>query len=105
MTDRSSTLIDNILTNSVNDVYHSGTLYTDISDHFPIFLITLLDDKTTNVSKKMITYRKFNDKNINNFKKVLKDKSWDNVYTHTKANSAYQAFIVHLMQLLMNVSH
>ena len=37
--DRSATLIDNILTNSLDDSNLRGILITDISDHFPVFTI------------------------------------------------------------------
>ena len=37
--DRSATLIDNILTNSLDDSSLRGILITDISDHFPVFMI------------------------------------------------------------------
>ena len=37
ITDRSSTLIDNILTNVYDDNYISGILINKISDHQPIF--------------------------------------------------------------------
>ena len=36
MTDRSSTLIDNILTNVYDDIHISGILINKISDHQPI---------------------------------------------------------------------
>ena len=34
---KSSTLIDNIITNVAECKFQSGVLYTDISDHMPIF--------------------------------------------------------------------
>ena len=40
ITSRSATLIDNIFVNSLEDNFTSGLLFTDLSDHLPIFQIT-----------------------------------------------------------------
>ena len=40
-TSDSSTLIDNIFTNMPNNVMLSGILITDISDHLPVFYISV----------------------------------------------------------------
>ena len=48
ITDKSATLIDNILTNRLDEDDLSGILYTDLSDHLPIFAIkrnTILKQK------------------------------------------------------------
>ena len=48
ITGSSETLIDNIFTNKFNNVkIHSGIIKTDISDHFPIFI--LLNDSNTEI--------------------------------------------------------
>ena len=39
ITSRSISLIDNIFSNNHRDTLHAGILYSDISDHLPIFLI------------------------------------------------------------------
>lgn len=36
---KTATLIDNIFTNTLNDNVHSGLLYSDFSDHFPVYCI------------------------------------------------------------------
>lgn len=59
--DRSATLIDNILTNALNKVLQSG-IYSDITDHFPIFQFTLLDNYKEKQSNATIVCRKFNEK-------------------------------------------
>lgn len=40
--ENSATLIDNILTNSLSEGMKSGVLYSDLSDHFPIFQYSLI---------------------------------------------------------------
>jgi hypothetical protein len=39
ITSKTATLIDKIFTNSIHKTQLSGILYSDISDHLPIFLI------------------------------------------------------------------
>ena len=39
MTNKTATLIDNIFTNRINEDRISGILFSDISDHLPIFTI------------------------------------------------------------------
>ena len=91
VTKSSATLIDNIFTNSVNNTTKSGILFTDISDHFPIFHFSI-SDKTGPVGPGNVR-RLFNRQNTERFKKLIDDISWDNVYKHTDAESAYQTFV------------
>ena len=42
ITDKSATLIDNIQFNSLNYETKTGILFTEISDHFPVFQIVVL---------------------------------------------------------------
>ena len=78
MTDRYATLIDNILTNSLNKVSQSGIFYSDII--LIIFQFTLFDKYKEAQSDIKVTYRKFNERNIASFKQLLSDLPWDNVY-------------------------
>ena len=45
ITETSCTLIDNIFTNDLSNEHFSGILYSDISDHLPVF--TLLSYKAS----------------------------------------------------------
>ena len=60
ITSNSATLIDNICTNDPNNCSASGLLFTDISDHLPIF--TILSDHCKNTSKNI--YINVDDKEI-----------------------------------------
>ena len=53
---KSATLIDNIFVNSLVDNFTSGLLSTDLSDHLPIFQITI--SLTQNTTKKKTKHRK-----------------------------------------------
>ena len=92
ITSNSATLIDNIFTNDPNNCSASGLLFTDISDHLPIF--TILSDHCKNTSKNI--YVTFRDKNANNmaaFKAELQTVNWDDVTGHNDPNSAYETFL------------
>ena len=93
VTEKSATLIDNILTNSGDKVLSSGTLCVDISDHFPVFQISLEEGKKEKQFPGKTIYRKFSEKSITTFKKLIDGLSWENVYIQTDVNCAYQAFI------------
>ena len=66
----SFTLIDNIYSNDLSRVVHSGVILNDLSDHFPIFLSLKLkvNPATPNMNKYMgkatFDYRKINEFNI-----------------------------------------
>ena len=74
-------------------MFSSGTLCVDISDHFPVFQLTLVEGKNKKQFPDKFTYRKFNRKNITSLKKLTAALSWENVFTHTDVNCAYKAFI------------
>ena len=80
VTETSATLIDNIWTNDVN--YHcSGILYSNISDHFPVFSTFSLPVISQN-SQITIIKRIINDAYINTFLKELNTYKWeDNLQT------------------------
>ena len=86
-----ATLIDNIFTNDLHSIsiFH-GILYTDISDHLPIFYIS--DNKKTFDKAKYVTYRDFSSRNVDKFKDKLKNTDWSSVYIESDAQKAYSAF-------------
>ena len=99
VTNTSATLIDNIFGNDfTNDVNtFSGILYTDISDHFPIFHIdhSYCLKSTENVLKR----RMYSHENINNFSTSLGNKKWDHVLLSDNAQYAYTLFHTELRDM------
>ena len=88
---RSATLIDNIFSNNLQDEnVFTGLLYTDISDHFPIFHIDY--SNTMNTSEKIFTKRIVSDDNVRNFSAAICNQSWDELYTMNDAQEAYTYF-------------
>jgi len=79
-TDTSNTLIDNFFTNIPTD-FLSGCLYSDVSDHLPIFLIQKNCIKNERNDKPVkIEYRLVNDLTIANFAQVIRDNNFSSIY-------------------------
>ena len=75
ITNSSSTLIDNIFTNSFNVKEYSGILVTDLSDHLPIF--TIIESKLHVTTKpKWISYRPTSDQALNSLTTALSSEDW-----------------------------
>ena len=88
----SSTLIDNIFTNSCND-NNSGVFTYDVTDHLPIFLISseLKINKAKKVNKKK--HRKENPNTILALNEDLGNEDWHEVTGENDVNKAYKSFI------------
>ena len=72
---------------------HSGIITADISDHFPIFLISkdlMLDssNEPTHIRK-----REINDKSTAYFKTLLSIVDWKHVLNENSPNNAYNEFL------------
>ena len=72
ITPTSATLIDNIYSNNLPGEYTQmqGMIYTDISDHLPIFLLTKLNNNTKDDT--ITETRLYNDHTIATFRWILK---------------------------------
>ena len=86
----SATIIDNIFTNSkdLKDSF-SGILYTDITDHFPIFYI---DKCCQSEDVSYITRRSYSTRNVEKFKNSLSSIVWDDIFTIDDPQIAYTSF-------------
>lgn len=87
-----SSLIDNIFTNDLfdSDRILNGILYTDVSDHFPVFHIDYSlksDPKPTHVHK-----RYYNQQNLDKFTSQLEAEDWNEVYSCIDPQLAYSIF-------------
>jgi exonuclease III len=99
ITNTSSSLIDNIFTNSPSYKECPGLLMADISDHLPIFVI--LDSYSHQKNKtKFVSYRPNNEKALANLQAALDEESWTETLTlsnpdlildsiNTKLNTLY----------------
>ena len=94
VTRSSASLIDNIFTNDLfdTDKILNGILYTDISDHFPVFHIdysTIGDPRPTHIYKRF-----YSEKNIDKFSSNIQNIDWSEVSSCTDAQLAYSMFHV-----------
>jgi hypothetical protein len=91
ITNNTYSLIDNIFHNDVLQNYFiNGIIYTDISDHFPVFSI-----KTNNplsAQQKTHKYRNFSAVNIDKFKKKLSEFNWNSLLQIENCQIAFKIF-------------
>ena len=91
ITGQSASLIDNIYTNCSLADCDSGILYTDFSDHFPIFCF--INNLALNKSRyTFIKKRTYNAKNIAKFNSSLLNQNWDYVNNESTAQGAFTVF-------------
>ena len=90
ITEQSSTLIDNIFVNNYNDNTFQGLLFTDISDHFPVFIINK-KIKCENINKTLIS-RDYCQNNIKHFLERIQQVSWDTGMNVDDTELAYNRF-------------
>ena len=98
ITSYSSTLIDNIFHNSFSSNQLSGILYTDISDHLPVFVLS----RTGMVPYEepvSFEYRRFNDRSIGRFRELLQGFNWQELYNKSDSESAYNFFIENIQSM------
>ena len=92
ITIESSTVIDNIFTNSL-DEFNSGIFVNDISDHLPIFTVfpsnAFLKTRMKTCQYKRLT----NAENLSNLKDKLSNHDWDFVLNSNDVDSAYTDFL------------
>ena len=93
VTKKSATLIDNIFSNSLLETNQilTGILYSDITDHFPVFHI----DYSVSIQKEAMIIKKriYSEANIANFTTALNNHDWSHVLNDGDAQSSYSRFI------------
>ena len=89
VTSHSASLIDNIFTN-INNVKHGDVILMDLSDHFPVF--ALFGNTKPTLIKREVTFRKYSNNNMDNFKVKLSEVDWGHLYEASNTNEAYTIF-------------
>ena len=97
----SETLIDNILTNNKN-YFINGTIFSDLSDHFPIFLIQSIHLKSKKPKKKYMNFHNFSKNNLLNLIHSLYNYSWNDILSIEDCNHAFNTFLISLESLIHN---
>ena len=90
ISNNSSSLIDHIITNSSLEKIISGTIISDISDHFMTF-IQLPFVQSCNLPR-YVESRVFSGTNIGKFRDCLGKLSWNNVLTCKNVDDSYNLF-------------
>ena len=92
LSSNSATLIDHIFTNDFNSTnFTSGILTSDISDHFPSFI--MINDIMKIKSKDQIKEgRNFSKYNLKQFKEGLASYDWSYITECTDVQTAYDLF-------------
>ena len=92
--------IDHIYTNSfINHEILAGIMKTDVSDHFPVFIIDK-NIKTTNYPDKIEKeIRAINNINIIKFKNILNKTDWMVVLNTQDPNRAYDVFLKQFLKI------
>ena len=71
----------------------TGILKTDISDHFPIFTIFVKHRLDSNDKKATIRKRIINADSIQEFRDILSEVDWENLYSISNPYDAYEYFL------------
>ena len=92
ITDHTSTLIDNIFCNAEPLTHLTGLLYTDISDHLPIFIFNRSENSTV---QRTISFprRRINNNTIASFKDQLTNITWDDLFECHSTEDSYRIFL------------
>ena len=94
VTKTNPTLIYHILTNDFLDTTSSaGIVKSDISDHFPIFLVTSAQYLDNVQNRTTIRKREINKKSRQHFMEILNKVNWKHLYSLTDTNIAYEYFL------------
>ena len=94
ITSHTATLIDNIFCNFLDGNLRNGLLFTDISDHLPIFTINFTTPSQHTSSTDNIQVRANSSKNTSNFIQQLKAIDWSFLSdSFNDPNNSYDRFI------------
>ena len=96
ITHTSATLIDNIYVRNTTPFVHSGILFSDISDHLPIFcLIGKQTPSKTRNEPLIFKHRPLSNVSIRHIKSALQQINWTHLH-QLDVNKAFKNFTEHL---------
>mgnify|MGYP001553100430 CR=1 FL=1 len=85
-----TSVIDNIFTNQLTSTHNTGVIQADVSDHFPIYSICEMQSPTR--AQEMIKTRSFKQTNVHKFSGLVRNESWENIYSSNNAQTAFSYF-------------
>ena len=97
ITNSTATLIDNIFCNDISTTdKFNGILFTEITDHFPVFTINYQNPKK---DVHFYNARVYSSKNITIFTNKLKDCDWTTILNNTNGKKTFSDFYSKFCQL------
>ena len=93
VTQQSSTLLDNIFTNNLEQIIQSGIFICDISDHFPVFAFINLDLCNTHINELYYSKRTFEEDAVLKFCVSLQEVEWCYLESIVNTNDRFIAFM------------
>ena len=99
ITNSSATLIDNIFVNNLDECHKCGILFTDLSDHLPVFQITTSPKEVNHKSGVNTNYRLINKTTVDRLCQDLITEDWNDLYNNTDTQDAYNYFYNKLFSL------
>ena len=95
ITSTSATFIDNIFCNILlnNNTHDNGVLYTDISDHLPVFTISECTQKRHGKGSRIINTRSFSGQNVCLYKALVGSIDWTPVLSQVDTQQSYSIFV------------
>ena len=91
ITSSTATLIDKIFTNNLEHSMNSGILYTDLSNHLPIFQVTHVKLDAESFRQKRLA-RLINSATIAAFRSRLETTDWSLIYNSDSTIDSYDTF-------------
>ena len=91
ITSSTATLIDNIFTNNLELNTNSGILYTDLSDHLPVFQVTHVKIIVEPPRQKRFVLL-INPTTMLALRSKLEGVDWSSVYSNNSVNESYDTF-------------
>ena len=94
ITKTSASAIDNIpINNFVRNSFETGILKTDVSDHFPIFIIIKNKQVIKTTENTTITTRDISKNNLNKLNNALYNENWSDVLNSNDTNFSFNSFL------------
>jgi hypothetical protein len=88
----SKSLIDQILINKNCELIYSGTIISDLSDHFFTFIAPPGQRKNSHQNHRSVVARDYSLHNLNNFKQDLAVTDWGGVLSSNDVDESYAEF-------------
>ena len=92
ITDKSSTLIDLIFTNTPHRVVCSGVSHIGISDHSLVYAFRKVSIESTTYKHTTLRYRKFKNFNSDHFRNDICQQDWSNIENYSDPNLMWAAW-------------